>query len=287
LIVGVTERVHAQQTGLFPLAPIRRQRVPCDQQDPTYKIHKYQYFGYFPTCWRRFPEGWGCPSPEAPDKAEAFRKQKFDAGIEFNQPGRETGPGMETQPELNRPAVPRLPGGAPSPFQTSPFQTSPFNLDQRTPAPGAAPGATPRTAPNVPRGTDTPVPPNFDLERKDPVPPAGGNPPRAGQNSSAAPPELFAPTADADQTRENRNNSASFDREINPDEDGPVLALPNIITVPPVDDSPMSVGAQEPQTATAIADAGSNPVAAANSSAPRRGFLSGLLNNLGLNWTRR
>src|SRR5690348_7869195 len=32
--VGFGGHVQAQQTGLFPLAPIRRQRVPCDQEDP-------------------------------------------------------------------------------------------------------------------------------------------------------------------------------------------------------------------------------------------------------------
>src|SRR5262249_4029368 len=71
--VSLSGRVEAQQTGLFPLAPIRRQRVPCDQEDPTYKIYKHQYFGYHPTCWRTFPAGWGCPSAEAPNKEQSFR----------------------------------------------------------------------------------------------------------------------------------------------------------------------------------------------------------------------
>ena len=68
--VSLSGRVEAQQTGLFPLAPIRRQRVPCDREDPTYKIYKQQYFGYHPTYWRTFPPGWGCPSTEAPEPRE-------------------------------------------------------------------------------------------------------------------------------------------------------------------------------------------------------------------------
>src|SRR5690348_16566394 len=52
--VGFGGHAEAQQTGLFPQAPIRRQRVPCDQEDLTYKIYKHQYFGYHPTCWRSF-----------------------------------------------------------------------------------------------------------------------------------------------------------------------------------------------------------------------------------------
>ena len=59
--VSLSGRVEAQQTGLFPLAPIRRQRVPCDREDPTYKIYKQQYFGYHPTCWRHVPAGLGMP----------------------------------------------------------------------------------------------------------------------------------------------------------------------------------------------------------------------------------
>src|SRR5262245_29841149 len=74
LAVSFYERAQAQQTGLFPLAPIRRQRVPCDREDPVYKYYKHQYFGYHPTCWRKFPDGWGCPNPEAPDRARSFRE---------------------------------------------------------------------------------------------------------------------------------------------------------------------------------------------------------------------
>ena len=86
VLLSLPELAQAQQGGLFPLAPIRRQRVPCNQEDPIYKIYKHQYFGYHPTCWRPFPNGWGCPSPEAPDRAKSFEKQKLGAG-EGEMPG--------------------------------------------------------------------------------------------------------------------------------------------------------------------------------------------------------
>ena len=72
-VVIFSDWTMAQQTGLFPLAPIRRQRPRCDQQDPVYRLYKDQYFGYHPTLWRRFPSGWGAPSPEAPDAAAEFK----------------------------------------------------------------------------------------------------------------------------------------------------------------------------------------------------------------------
>src|SRR5262249_47506265 len=75
LVVSLAERAQAQQTGLFPLAPIRRERVPCANEDPIYKLYKQQYFGYHYTCWRPFPAGWGCPSKEAPDREKSFREQ--------------------------------------------------------------------------------------------------------------------------------------------------------------------------------------------------------------------
>ena len=113
------ELARAQQTGLFPLAPIKRQRVPCDQEDPIYKIYKHQYFGYHPTCWRQFPTGWGCPSPTAPDKEKSFKKIPFGGGEPRGElPPGEGEEGMEAQPGVTRPAMPPLPGAVRSPFET-------------------------------------------------------------------------------------------------------------------------------------------------------------------------
>ncbi len=80
-VVFLPELAQAQQTGLFPLAPIRRQRPPCDQEDPVYKTYKQKYFGYHPTCWEPFPKDWGCRSNERADAAKAFKDRPLDAGV--------------------------------------------------------------------------------------------------------------------------------------------------------------------------------------------------------------
>src|SRR5262249_43948675 len=138
--VSLSGRVEAQQTGLFPLAPIRRQRVPCSQEDPTYKIYKQQYFGYHPTCWRTFPSGWGAPSPEAPGGAGSCGGTRV---------GRNRGEeGMGIPPPEGGPAPPaRRPGpgdvGLP-PERRSPFEELPGATPNEPPLP---PGTTPARPP--------------------------------------------------------------------------------------------------------------------------------------------
>ena len=94
----LSESAQAQQTGLFPLAPIKRKRVPCNQEDPVYRIYKDQYFGYHPTLWRPFPSGWGAPSPEAPDRAASFKAIPLDEPPAYMRGDEEGGePGDEPQ----------------------------------------------------------------------------------------------------------------------------------------------------------------------------------------------
>jgi hypothetical protein len=153
--VGAPACVQAQQTGLFPLAPIRRERVPCPLEDPIYKVYRHEYFGYHPTCWRRFPAAWGCPSPEAPNQAQAFKelpRDKPPIDVEAQprpeeepMPG-EMGPGRRPTP----PGVPPLPPG----------DRSPFELDTRpNPIPPAG-GNRPTTddLPPLPPATEPPAP---------------------------------------------------------------------------------------------------------------------------------
>jgi hypothetical protein len=71
-----------------------------------------------------------------------------------------------------------------------------------------------------------------------------------------------------------------FDGPDSSEEVAPVLALPRI-NLPPIDDPGVPFGTQPPPAAN------TPNVASTNSNAPRRGFLSGLFNNFGLNWTRR
>ena len=56
----------------FPLSNIKCKRTPCEMEDPTYRMYRHEFYGYHPTCWRKFPANWGCPSPEAPDLQKAF-----------------------------------------------------------------------------------------------------------------------------------------------------------------------------------------------------------------------
>jgi hypothetical protein len=271
LVVSLPELARAQQGGLFPLAPIRRQRVPCDQEDPIYKKIKEQYFGVHPTCWRRFPDGWGCPSPERPDKDKSFRDQPLDTGEEPLMDQERPGPGMPGRPDGTRPAIPVIPERGPSPFE-----------EER---PGNPPGA--------PRGGQAPLPlPDpFQLDDRAKPPGAAADAPRAGRTRPGTPPavhngpELSAPADEAGRIPGNRTSRNDRDEATDAQtENGPLLALPNV-NLPPVYD-PAAFGTEAAQ-ATADSSTATNSPTSPGSSPPRRSFLSGLFNNLGLNWTRR
>jgi hypothetical protein len=275
VVVSLPELAKAQQTGLFPLAPIKRQRVRCDQEAPEYKLYKHKYFGYHPTCWRPFPTGWGCLSPEAPNKEESFKKIPI-AGGETRGPVQPEGEeGAEGQPGVTRPTKPALPGGARSP--------SPFEMDD------------PAAPPTAPRPGQRQLPPPgdpFDIDRDTPATPKPGEARPAAPGAASNEPELSAP---ADQpssppgarTSQNDGPADPNDR----DETDPVLALPSL-NVPPLDDPRVPFGTQPPaananlaSNASAGANANSNDPSAAP--APRRSLISGFFSNLGLNWTRR
>lgn len=141
----------AARAQLFPDLQIKRQRPCCAAEDPRYRIIREQYFGYYPTCWRRFPPGWGCPSPEAPnweaslrevplqqvteegEGAEPGGEERFDP---FTTPGARRGAGgaPATPPEL--PPVPDEPGG-------SLFDLNPTPPGGTNPPPGPGPDRTP------------------------------------------------------------------------------------------------------------------------------------------------
>jgi hypothetical protein len=270
VVLSLPELARAQQTGLFPNMNVRRQRVPCDQEDPIYKVYKHQYYGYHPTCWRPFPSGWGCPSREAPNREQSFKEIPLQAGgrIAPEQPGTDE---MAPPPATTRPGLPALPGGARSPFEEEPDQ------------------ARPGTAPPNPRGGQNPrqVPQRdpFELDKPDaPATPAPGQPrpPAAGDASNA--PELSAPAATPPATQGARTSrNESTDEAVARDDDGPLLALPSV-NLAPVDDPGVPFGTQPPRPA---ADTASSTPATTATSMPRRGFLSGFFSNLGANWARR
>ncbi len=173
VVLSLPDLAWAQQSGLFPLAPIKRQRVPCDQEDPIYKTYKHQYFGYHPTCWRPFPKGWGCPSSEVASKEKSLKEIPLG-------PRPAPGEGQPTTPDVQpmspvgqicgRPCrlYPRvdahrssstsllMPGAAPAtPGRRQPAPTGPGNVDPfiDQPAPGTGQGS---RAAMLPRQTIAP-----------------------------------------------------------------------------------------------------------------------------------
>jgi hypothetical protein len=272
LVVSLPELARAQQTGLFPNMNIRRQRVPCDQEDPIYKVYKHQYYGYHPTCWRPFPNGWGCPSREGPNREQSFKDIPLSAGERLldteDQPRTDE---MQPLPGTTRPGLPALPGGARSPFEDEPDQ------------------ARPGTAPPIPRGGQNPrqMPQGdpFELDKPDtPAAPTPGQPRPPGPGAASNGPELSAPalTPAATQGARPSQNQTNGDASAR-DDDGPLLALPSV-NLAPVNDPGVPFGTQPPPPA---ADTNSSATATTASSAPRRGFLSGFFSNLGANWARR
>lgn len=288
--VGFAERVQAQQTGLFPLAPIQRKRVPCDQEDPTYKLYKQQYFGYHPTCWRTFPKGWGCPSGEAPDIEKS--KKLYPPGNEpelLDEGMAEEG----NAPVDRRPERPRIPEGDPFTTEEAPGAGLPNPLPGRgNAAPGqngpAPRGTKPRQAPSP---FDELNAPGAAMSR-----PRGGN----GARSAAVPagpadeaPELSAPATPA-QGSAYRSRSRTLDTEgqlaANSD-DRPTLGLPEDDGPPVADDSSTSDAQAGPLGSYASASpySSSTPDAAAPAPAaqPRRRIFGNLFSSLSSSWSRR
>ena len=143
MILGVPALAEAQ---LFPNLPLRkRERADCSQENPQYKMVRQEYWGYYPTCWRKFPAGWGCPSADAPNWEQAKRDLALDKLPDDGLPPAE-GDGMPADgadpaetpanPPANN-ALPELPSEG----------TSPFDQPVTPPTP---PPATPGTAPGVP-----------------------------------------------------------------------------------------------------------------------------------------
>jgi len=138
----------------------------------------------------------------------------------------------------------------------------------------------------LPQGGDP-----FQLDKPANPPAAAPNSPRASrtrpttQPAVSDGPELAAPAEERGPAlgrRTSRNNAnEATDAQA---EDGPLLALPNV-NLPPVHDT--TVFGTEPPQAVANADPAANSTTSPGSPPPRRGFLSGLFSNMGLNWTRR
>ena len=118
-VMSLSGLAEAQQSGMFPLHPIRRERTPCANEEPIYKLYREQYYGYFPTRWRRFPDGWALRSPDGPNTQEELKKNP----IEGPKPPTGEGEGEEMQ-------GPAAPGGKPAIPNPTPDERSPFEMDK-------------------------------------------------------------------------------------------------------------------------------------------------------------
>ncbi|QDV37090.1 hypothetical protein [Tautonia plasticadhaerens] len=189
----------AAEAQLFPNLPARkREKIDCSQELPVYGLYRNKYYGYYPTCWRGFPPGWGCPTPESPDWEAELADRPLDIPDEAGFGGGEgSGPDPLGGMGLDD-LLPDLPGQR-SPFEmdrlnegASPFDPpqgggrSPFQDDPFAPTDPSAPGGLPSD-----RSGDPPSP--FDLPGASNVPsglpaigppvtgtrPLGGETPRA------------------------------------------------------------------------------------------------------------
>ena len=118
------------------------ERTPKPLEPPFYAHVRRDYYGYFPTCWSRFPEGWACPcpNPELPNAAASFRDRPLDKPRDpgLDEPGMEGEEGaISADPGTADPNMPEIPAPGRSPFD---LQTKPDTPAQpAAPAPGAQP----------------------------------------------------------------------------------------------------------------------------------------------------
>ena len=190
MAVGLSERAQAQQTGLFPLGNIRRDRPPCPNEDPVYKYYKQQYFGYHYTCWQPFPAGWGCPSKQTADKDKEFTERPLGQDSERDRERAEEGPDDE---RMVRPRP------APRGEVEVPQGRDPFEMDQGGPAPlppGGGQNPRPRQSPFEGGPQGAAASPRRGTRARTVTP---------GQGDDA--PELSAPAG-----QPNQNTSARFNR---------------------------------------------------------------------------
>lgn len=227
LILGLPALADAQ---LFPRLPLhKRQKPPCDQEPPVYGLYRQQYYGYFPTCWRRFPPGWGCPSPEAPNVPalmEELKKVKpFNPDEEFGEApnGPDQGPAAP-EPE----DMPKLPEPGTSPFDLPPNEMNPPagiqplpDADAPRPPADNFPNDDFSTPPNVPNAPERQpaLPPTTDRGSEAPPPLAFTD----EESPEAAPPAVAVP---ADAVLPNEADSFNQGNPTNDDPPARPVAVP-------------------------------------------------------------
>jgi hypothetical protein len=153
---------------LFPNAPLKkRPKPPCELENPVHKYYREQFWGHYPTCWRKWPTGWGCPSAEKPNwelekqKTPLDKLEPLDVD-EAELPGMEPGPERPGGRPAGQPVLPDLPGEA-DPFKdllpggnTKPGGANdPFR--DLLPGGGARPGGNPGGMTRIDRGAANPA----------------------------------------------------------------------------------------------------------------------------------
>ena len=290
-VASLSGLAEAQQSGIFPLRTIRRERTPCANEEPIYKLYRNQYYGYFPTKWRKFPDGWPLRSDQSPNAAEEFKKTPLDIPKPFPREGEE---------EMEAPAAP---GTRPTVPKPPADERSPFDLDKPDNVEGAAPGTAPPPRRNAPARGNTPPPPTdaspFDMPDTNP-PGAGATPggrPQASRSNLPATPTLpdqgapdLAPPGDAPpappRTSWNRR------RESQQNDPGPLLSMSDA-TLPAVEEASTSANSTSAAAGGPVAsnspaaDPATTPAATQPQPAQRRGPISSLFAGLGWPWLRR
>ncbi len=296
-VMSLSGLAEAQQSGMFPLSPIRRVRTPCANEEPIYKLYRDQYYGYYPTRWRKFPDNWNLSSPESPNTKEALKKNPIE-GPKGSAPEGEGGDEMQGPAGAGaKPAIPTPPADN---------ERSPFEMDKPDNGAGAAPGAAGPGRRNPAARGATPPPAAdaspFDTPDTSPANPAGagatpGNRPQASQPNRRSAPALpdpgtpdLAPPGDVPSAppRTSWNRRSDEDRQKDP---GPLLSMADA-TLPPVAEgsNPANpAGGGDAASTVATNSGAADPAAApaATQPAPRRGPISSLFAGLGWPWLRR
>ncbi len=160
LVVALPSLAEAQ---LFPNRTIKRQRESCAAEPPFNAHVRRDYFGYYPTCWSRFPAGWQCPcpNPELPDPAASFERIKRDVvpPQALDDQGMRPADGDRAMPDDRNPddaGAPALPDPGRQPFRMDPRPDTPGRPTTPQPPDTSLPRAS-APSPTTPPAT-TPAP---------------------------------------------------------------------------------------------------------------------------------
>jgi hypothetical protein len=178
------------EAQLFPNLFIRRSRPACDSESASVKMHRDHYYGYQPTEWRRFPEGWGYRHPEVIDRAALMKEVEDEVKKLDEEYGSDDDRNRDDEMDENLP--PRggrnredNGGAVPRPIPLPDDSESPFNLEAKPANPGGANPPADRqptpAAPELPKPGDSP----FDIPGATPNKPADDLPPRPRTNSGS------------------------------------------------------------------------------------------------------